>query len=444
MARYDATAADSARIRQELDIATATIADLRQTEARYNTMAFDCAEMRRQIDIATSTITHLRRVEERYDAMAADSAEIRRQMAAADGRTRSGVQAFVDELQRILFEVRETTPQSRSAAVLVLGNQPVEDAVATLVNLSEPVHGARPFQYMLPFLAPSAPFPLPWPAHLAPLRIVDVGSQELDFESDMFAPLRHVAPVEASGFDPFAPPSDAPDGVADVRRTGGGTIRTYPHLLADGGTVTFHINRFDATSSILPTNHVLTRPFGLLDIALETVDTQKLPSRRLDDVLADPTTLDLLKVDVQGATHNVLDHGRALLRRTLVCHVEAEFAPVYLGERLFADVDTLLREAGFGFVDFFSLGRQRYASFDSSPARAYHRGRTLWADCIYLRGLDTREELTADELFRQALIMHVCYNKQDLAAELLGRSDALTGGTLRDTYVSSLPIETTR
>jgi Methyltransferase FkbM domain len=154
--------------------------------------------------------------------------------------------------------------------------------------------------------------------------------------------------------------------------------------------------------------------------------------------------VDLLKVDVQGAAHTVLEHGRALLARTLVCHVEAEFAPVYLGERLFADVDTLLREAGFGFVDFFSLGRQRYASFDGSRARAFHRGRTLWADCIYLRGLDTHEELTADELFRQALIMHVCYNKQDLAAELLGRSDALTGGALRDTYVSNLPVETTR
>jgi hypothetical protein len=444
LARGDAMAAQSTELRQQLDVATATIADLRQTEGRYNAMAADFAEMRRQMDVATSTIAHLRRMEERYDAVAAENAETRRQMAVADCQARSGVQAFVDELQRMLFEVRETTPQSRSTAVLVLGDQPVEGAIATLVNLSEPAHGARPFQFVLPFLAPSATFPLPWPERMAPLRIVDVGSQQLDFESDMFAPLRDAAPTEVVGFDPFAPPSDAPDGSVEVRRPDGRTIRTYPHLLADGGMVTLHINRFDATSSILPTNHELTRPFGLLDLALKTVSTRKLQSRRLDDTLAGTQAVDLLKVDVQGATHNVLDHGRALLGRTLVCHVEAEFAPVYLGERLFADIDTLLREAGFGFVDFFSLGRQRYASFDGSRARAFHRGRTLWADCIYLRGLDTREELTADQLFRQALIMHVCYNKQDLAAELLGRSDTLTGGALRDAYVSNLIVEKTQ
>ena len=70
------------------------------------------------------------------------------------------------------------------------------------------------------------------------------------------------------------------------------------------------------------------------------------------------------------------------------------------------------------------------------------RGRTLWADCIYVRGLDTPDGLTADELFRTALIVHACYNKQDLAAELLGRSDALTGGALRNAYIAGLTPET--
>lgn len=390
----------------------------------------EVAKLHQRLNTANATIEHLRRVEARYQAL-----------TAAD-RDTDGVQAFVDEVQRILFEVGETTPQSISAATLVLGDKPPADAIATLVNLSEPVHGARPFQYLLPFLALSAPFPLPWPVGMAPLRIIDVGSQELGYENDVYAPLRQAAPIETTGFDPFAPPSEAHDQVVEVNRPDGGKIRTYPYLLADGGTVSFHVNRFDATSSTLPTNHTLTRPFGLLDLSLETVKTQELPSRRLDDVLNDDAPVDLLKVDVQGASHTVLDHARALLRRTLVCHVEAEFAPIYLGERLFADIDSLLREEGFAFVDFFSLGRQRYASFESAQARAFHRGRTLWADCIYVRGLDTPDGLTADELFRTALIVHACYNKQDLAAELLGRSDALTGGALRNAYIAGLTPET--
>src|SRR5258708_13468267 len=96
------------------------------------------------------------------------------------------------------------------------------------------------------------------------LRIVAVGSQELDTEHDMHAPLRRVAPVETIGFDPFATPSDAPDGVVDVDRQDGGTIRTYPHLLPDGGPVTSHLNRYDATSPTLPANHVPHPPFTLL------------------------------------------------------------------------------------------------------------------------------------------------------------------------------------
>ncbi|HET8700572.1 MAG TPA: FkbM family methyltransferase [Nitrococcus sp.] len=385
------------------------------------------ADTRRKLDIAMAEIAHLKRVNARYEAA-----------IAAEHNARAGVQTFINELQRILFERAETTRQGESACMLVLGNQPPRDAIATLINLSEPDHGARAFQYMVPFLALSSPFPLSWPQGLSRLRIVDVGAQALDFESDIYAPLRDVAPTETIGFDPFATPSDAPGGLTQVRRSDGRVIQTYPCLLADGGEVTFYINRFDATSSTLPANHTLTRPFGLLDQAVETVTTRQLTSRRLDDVLADDEAVDLLKIDVQGTAHTVLDNAHALLGRTLICHVEAEFAPVYLDQRLFADVDALLREAGFAFVDFFSLGRQRYASFDTSAARAFHRGRTLWADCVYMRGLDSPDILTADELFRASVIMHTCYNKQDLAAELLRRSDSMTGGALRDGYIRGL------
>ena len=255
----------------------------------------------------------------------------------------------MNELQRILFGRSETTPQGSSASTLMLGNRPANEVLTTLVNLSDPDHGARPFQYIVPFLAPSSPFPLSWPQAMSSLRIVDVGAQALDFEDDVYAPLRDVAPVETIGFDCFASPSNAPDGVTEIHRRDGRVIRTYPWLIADGGKVTLHINRFDATSSIFPTNHTLTRPFGLLNLAVETVTTQELPSRRLDDILSDDVAIDLLKIDVQGATHVVLDNAHAVLRRTLVCHVEAEFAPVYLGERLFADIDAVLRRAGFAF-----------------------------------------------------------------------------------------------
>jgi FkbM family methyltransferase len=400
------------------------------------------ANTRRMLDVATAEINHLRRVNARYEAAVTgyEGAVARYEAAVATQNcARAGVQAFVNELQRILFGRSETTRQGESASTLILANQSVNDAIAMLVNLSETDHGARSFQYMVPFLAPFSLFPLPWPQKMAPLRIVNVGAQALDSANDIYAPLREVAAMETIVFDPFAAHSDAPSGVMEVRRSDGRVTQTFPCLLADGSDVTLHINRFDATSSILPANHALTRHFGLRDLTIETMTTCELPSRRLDDVLAEGMAVDLLKIDVQGAAHMVLDNARRVLRRTVVCHVEADFAPVYLGERLFADIDHLLRAAGFSFVDFFSIGRQRYSSFDTAASHAFHRGRTLSADCIYIRGLDSPGELTTEELFRAAVIAHTCYNKQDLAAELLGRSDS----TLRDAYIKGLTSEAT-
>jgi len=416
------------------------------------------AALTASLDQARLTIEHLRRVETAYSDERARSDAWREQeqtlrdtntrLAAAAATSRSGVQAMMNEWQRMLFDVPGNTGPSEAATTLVLADQPVADSLATLINLSEPQHGARPFQYAMPILAPERPFPLPWRHGLAALRIVDVGSQELDSESDMHAPLRAVAPVEIIGFDPFARAvtggtgeTEAGAAIASVEiiRADGNRIRTFPVLLADGGEVTFHINRYDPTSSILPANHEFTRPFGLLDQAIETVETRTMPSYRMDDVLGvdgEAARIDLLKIDVQGAAHTLLENASKVLRNTLVCHIEIEFAPVYLGEKLFGDIDRLLREAGFCFVDFFSLGRQRYASFDTSRERAFHRGRTLWGDCIYIRDLDTPGALPADDLFRAAVIAHSCYNKQDLAAELLGRLDSMEGTGLLNDYIN--------
>jgi FkbM family methyltransferase len=369
-----------------------------------------------ELERVRENVIHLRRVEDAY-AAAQDARDL---LAAELDAARRGAQTFVDFWQRVLFETDGTTDQSRSVATLVSGNRPVDESLETLVNLSEAVHGARPFQFIVPFLAASRPFPRPWPTNMVPLRIVDVGSQELATEEDVYAPLRRVAPAEVIGFDPFA--QAAAGERVSVSRPDGAKVYTYRSVVADGNPATLHVNRYDSTSSIFPSNLKLAAQFGLLAAALETVETREFSSMRLDDILPD-VQVDFLKIDVQGAARLVLANAPRILSKTLVCHVEVEFAPVYEGEPLFADVDACLREAGFCFVDFYNLGRQRYVSFENSPRRAFHRGRTLWGDCVYIRALDDPDALTDDELFRVALIVHTCYNKQDLAAELLGRID---------------------
>ena len=133
--------------------------------------------------------------------------------------------------------------------------------------------------------------------------IVDVGSQELAAEEDIHAPLRRAAPTEVIGFDPFAK-GEVGEPV-NISRPDGAVIRTYPNIVADGKPVTLHINRYDPTSSIFPSNLKLAGQFGLLAAALETVETREFLSVRLDDVLPD-IAVDFLKIDVQGAAQLVL------------------------------------------------------------------------------------------------------------------------------------------
>ena len=398
--------------------------------------------LKADLERARQTIKHLRRVEGAYRETSSKMEGLSTTLRTAQ----RGVQAWIAHLQRMLFETEDAKPAEVTTA-LILADRPAVDSLATLVNLSKSAHGARAFQYVLPFLTAPRPFPLPWRPDWPALRIVDIGSQELATEDDIYAPLRSTAPVEAIGFDPFASltncHTDPKMSFVEVARRDGGRVKTYPLLIGDGREVTFHVNRFDATSSMLRGNHSLATQFGLLDHCLDTVETRSLQSYRMDDVLptaGEAARVDLLKIDVQGAAHDVLANAPNVLANTLVCHVEVEFAPVYLGEKLFGEIDLLLRAAGFCFVDFFSLGRQRYRRFEGSVDRAFHRGRTLWGDCVYIRGLDMESVLSAEELFRIAVIVHCCYNKQDLAAELLGRSDASMGTKSLEVYISSAPV----
>jgi hypothetical protein len=191
-------------------------------QAAYN------VELRARLDKAAREIEHLRRVEAAYRQGTSRLDDLE--------QARQGVQAFMNAVQGLLFGVRGDTYASQAAAASVLKDRPAADCLATLINMSEGLHGARPFQYALPILSAERPFPLPWPRELPALRVVDIGSQELATEPDIHAPLRDGAPVEIIGFDPFArPAAGAPDDeYIDVIRADGARIKTFPTLLADG------------------------------------------------------------------------------------------------------------------------------------------------------------------------------------------------------------------
>ncbi|MGQ0532411.1 MAG: FkbM family methyltransferase [Caulobacteraceae bacterium] len=350
-------------------------------------------------------------------------------------------QGFFEALEGAVFELESPGPVSKALLEGWREGKSGAEMLRAMVASADPHLASRHARAVLPGLASQRAFPTSvrdrMPARINQFQIVDVGSEMLRYERDIYASLNDSWKCKAIGFDPFECAADG--GSINVVRPDGLRVKTIPHLVGDGREVDFHINLTPATSSTLPANHALTRQFGLLDVSLREVENRRMPTSRLDDLLAEgglfDDRIDFLKIDVQGATMDVLSNARQTLGRCLVVHVEAEFAEIYAGERLFAEADQLLRLEGFDFVDFHALGRMPYSAFDGAGSQKFHRGRMLWADAIYVRGLDGREMLAGDDLLRVAVIMHEIYNKQDVAAELLARYDHAVNGDLAALYL---------
>jgi FkbM family methyltransferase len=254
-----------------------------------------------------------------------------------------------------------------------------------------------------------------------PLSIVDIGAQELEDEGHVYAPLATL-PCRVVGFEPQE------DKIAASRaRNPDGRVELYPTFIGDGARHTFHINSEDATSSLLPFNDALTSQLAGLS-HLRTVRTENVATSRLDDVLAGHGPVDFLKLDIQGFELPVLRAAPDVLKRTHVIHCEVAFAPIYAGQALFSEVDTLLRDAGFYLLDFSHLCRYPV----HNGAGQSSRDRLGWGDAVFLR----EPELVAGAqgLLAQCLAVLLVYGKASAAAALAARFDAASGSRLAELF----------
>lgn len=137
-------------------------------------------------------------------------------------------------------------------------------------------------------------------------------------------------------------------------------------LLAETKPVTFYVNTMNATSSALPADEQLLG--AEIDISGNAVQTE---SKTLDEVCAPVTgSIDLLKIDVQGAELDVLKGGVQTLKRTQLAWIEVSFKPLYKGQALFGDILHYMESQGFVMINIF-------------PGFKGKSGELLQADCLF-------------------------------------------------------------
>ncbi|UZJ24973.1 FkbM family methyltransferase [Rhodococcus antarcticus] len=128
-------------------------------------------------------------------------------------------------------------------------------------------------------------------------------------------------------------------------------------LGAAAGTVDFHVTADTVTSStLLPGVHLTGQIPGA-----SVVETISVEVTRLEDVWAQVVpagSRTMLKVDVQGAEHAVLDGLADRIIEVALVDIEMALVPLYIGGSTIYDLLPRLHEAGFdvvsidsGFVD---------------------------------------------------------------------------------------------
>lgn len=207
--------------------------------------------------------------------------------------------------------------------------------------------------------------------------------------------------------------------------------------LGDGHEHQLRVCRAPGMTSLLePDSEVLEHFHGFGEWG-KVEERVPLRTRRLDDV-PEARGCDYLKLDVQGGELDVLRHGAEVLADCLVVHTEVQFVPFYLDQPLFAELDQLLRAAGFWLHRFEPMQKRAFKPLliDDDPYAGLEQ--VLWSDAVFIRRFTDFSRLEAPKLWKLALFAHDLYGSYDLAALALSRLDERDGGDRKQRYVGAL------
>jgi FkbM family methyltransferase len=161
-------------------------------------------------------------------------------------------------------------------------------------------------------------------------------------------------------------------------------IRYLPVALGrePSDAVPFHITNWPVASGLHQPNIDFLSSFPEAENLFSVRQVETIAMTTMDDVARDEGLVaDCLKVDVEGAALEVLQGAEATLQEALVLEVEAELNPLFVGEALFAEVDSHLRERGWALQGLRRTSWRRGPRLD--PSASGLGGRIVAVDALY-------------------------------------------------------------
>jgi FkbM family methyltransferase len=257
-------------------------------------------------------------------------------------------------------------------------------------------------------------------------KVVDVGAQMLDSADHVYTQLVSALSGHVVGFEPL-------DEERQKRTDKEQNVTVLPHAIGSGNLGTLHVTRFNPSSSLFEPDHELLADYLALPEMLQVTETIPLETLRLDDV-PEATGCRFLKIDVQGGELDVLSGAANLLRGVLVVFVEVEFVSIYRSQPLFCQIHALLESHGFELLDLVEPGYGSYRAANSGLLQS----RLLWADALYVRKLETCENVPETQVLQLACAAHFLAKKFDYVAHVLAWADKKHRTSFADEYHAEL------
>jgi FkbM family methyltransferase len=256
------------------------------------------------------------------------------------------------------------------------------------------------------------------------MTICNIGSRKVSVDDDYGSKdWKYFAPsLTIYGFDADEDACEQAQAELKARRVNW-TEKHFPLVFSNTlGTSELYVTQDLRCTSLYPPNEMYLSRFAKLADMFRLDYTIEVPVTTLDAFCESETLqeVDFLQIDVQGANLQVLQGAKDLLNRSvLAVQVEVEFAPLYINQPLFNDIDKCLKEWKFTLFDLVAS----YVPRADSPLMSRQRpGQLLWGEAFYLRDLladhQSFLEKTPKQLLKLACIADIL-DFSDYALEIL-------------------------
>ncbi len=236
-----------------------------------------------------------------------------------------------------------------------------------------------------------------------PLGFVDIGAR-----GGVHPLVEPIAPwVSVLGFEPDKEARDILN--ADL----GPWARSLfmPDALSDRkGMATFFRCAAPTNDSLRRINRAFVERYHMVKFA--QTGAESIATSTLDEALREIRGQgEFLKLDTQGTEYEILCGAERTLReRTAAIYCEVEFAQIYEGQKLFGDIEVLLRSWCFSFLGFDNMS---YRS--RTPWKG--RERLLHADALFIK--DPLEQTMSERQSHVAAMACLLCGYEDFAKEIM-------------------------